>query len=232
MKSVTKQLRQTLTVALMLGLLVPAATAFAGSDGKNSLIAPPNSHAYGNTLPRWLTLYWQWAQGGDPSQSRIGDVQLMPLPTGEYVRGDITNPDDPAYFLGELAITIPAGTPIVLPVFSVLFEMYQDGTSDTPYQDNQLLASVHPALIIDGVVVLTDANKADYYVPQTYFDAPIYYPEPSPYGSVAVVFFQGAGVVVKPLAPGQHTIHLLEPWVFPPYWSLVFDNTWHITVTR
>lgn len=226
MKSVTKQLRRILTVTLMLGLLIPAATAFAGSDGKDPLIAPPSSHAYGNTLTRWLTLYWQWFYGGDPSQSTIGHVQLMPLPAGEYVRGDITNPDDPAYFRGELAITVPAETPIVLPAFSVAFLSYADGSADTPYQDDELLASVHPTLIIDGVVVLTDANKAAYYVPQTYFDPPIPYDE-----GMSIVFFQGAGVVIKPLAPGQHTIHLLEPWIFPPNWSLVYDNTWNITVT-
>ena len=235
MKTKTKQWRKILAVIVVLGLMIPAAMAVAGGAGnliKNPLIAPPNSHAYGNTLTRWSTLYWQWyIPGADPAQSKVGDVQLMPIPVGEQTGGDISDPNNPAYFVGQLQITIPAGTPIVLPAFSLYYELYQDGSQDTPYPDADVLGSVHPALTIDGVVVLTDANKAAYYNPATYFDAPIFYPEPTPYGSVAAIFFQGVSVVIKPLAVGQHTIHLVEPWIFPPLWSLVYDNTWHVTVT-
>jgi hypothetical protein len=49
---------------------------------------------------------------------------------------------------------------------------------DLPINNAVLVASAHPTLTIDGNVVLTDANKAAYYVPNTMFDPLVVYPTP------------------------------------------------------
>jgi hypothetical protein len=129
----------------------------------------------------------------------------------------------------------------VLPEFAwegERYEGYPDVPDDVPMADSVLLAGVHPTLTIDGETVLSDANKSDYYIPPTYFDPIVVYPEPTSYGSVAAVFFQGDGVVFHPLSPGVHTIHLYEPYIIPPGaypplplgFGLIYDNTWTITV--
>jgi hypothetical protein len=88
------------------------APAGAASDGAPR-IAPPVSNAYGKTLTEWLTTYWQWSlsTAQDLSQSIVGHVQLMPLPSEDFLGGTGTS-DDPYVFAGELAITIRPGTPL------------------------------------------------------------------------------------------------------------------------
>ena len=93
-------------------------------------------------------------------------------------------------------------------------------------------------LTIDGSTVISDANKAAFYIPPTYFDPIVMYPAPSSYGSVAAVFYQGVGFVSQPLAVGKHVIHLYEPFIIKPGdypglpagLGLIYDNTWTINV--
>jgi hypothetical protein len=214
--------------------------------GANTLkakrIAPPNSSAYGKSLAEWLGIYWRWFYGGsDPATSKVDGVQLLPLPVGDLTGGSFT-PDDPAILVGQLELTIPAGTPFVLPLFSWVGERYEASLNlpdDIPIDDAALLAGVHPVLTIDGKPVITDANKEAFYIPVTPFNPIVVYPEPTSYGSVAALFFQGVGFVSAPLSPGVHTIHLDEPYiigpgVYPPIpagFGQIFHNTWVITVT-
>ena len=222
------------------GAATPAAAVDEGSGAHR--IAPPDSHAYGKTLAEWSTTYWRWYLGTnqDLASSKVGRVQLMPLPTGKLISGSGT-PDDPALYRGRLEITLPPGTPFVLPVFAWSGERYKGypNVPDDPTMANHvLLAGVHPKLTIDGKTVLSDANKADYYVPPTYFDPIVVYPQPTSYGSVAAVFFQGDAIVSTPLTPGVHTIHLYEPYIIPAGaypgapagFGTIYDNTWIVTV--
>lgn len=174
------------------------------------------------------------------AQSKVGQVQLMPLPAGEQKGGSWT-PEDPAVLVGQLEITIPPGTPFVLPQFAWVGERYEGYPAvpdDKPMADNVLLAGLHPLLIIDGKTVMTDANKANYYVSATAFDPIVVYPTPTSYGAVAGVFYQGCGFVSPPLSVGVHVIHLYEPYILPAGAypglpdgiGLVYDNTWIITV--
>jgi len=66
------------------------------------------------------------------------------------------------------------------------------------------------------------------------------YPQPSSYGSVSAVSYQGVTTVFKPLPPGTHEIHLLERltltnatypgYTLPIDLGIVYDNTWIIHV--
>lgn len=230
--------------ALALALAMAANLAPAGSPNPGSgasHIAPPDSAAFGKTLTEWMGIYWRWFYtGADPAQSKVGPVQLMPLPVGEQVSGSWT-PEDPALLVGQLEITLPPGTPFVLPQFSWVGERYvgYPEVPDDPPMDNEVtLADASIDLTIDGETVISDANKAAFYVPPTAFDPIVEYPEPSSYGSVAAVFYQGVGFVGLPLTPGVHVIHLYEPIIIQPGdysglpdgLGLIYDNTWIVTV--
>ena len=202
-------------------------------------IAPAHSHAYGKSLPEWLSTYWRWYYtGADPAESTVGQVRLMPLPDGTQISGTGT-PADPALYRGQLDITLLAGTPFVLPEFAWVWERYNNGTpDDVPMADAVALGGAHPVLTIDGRTVLSDANKAAYYVPDTAFNPIVVYPTPTSYGAIAALSFQGVGVVGEPLSVGKHVIHLYEPEIipagatpiFPDGFGLIFDNTWNVTV--
>jgi len=204
-------------------------------------IARPDSNAYGKSLTEWLETYWRWYYtGADPAQSIVRRVQLLPLPAGDYVSGTGT-PADPALYRGNLEITLPPGTPFVLPEFAWVSERYNNGTpDDVPMNDAVALAAAHPVLRIDGLTVLSDENKAAFYVPVTPFDPIVVYPTPSSYGSIAALSFQGVGIVGRPLTEGVHVIHLYEPliipagafYLLPDGLGLIYDNTWTVTVAK
>jgi hypothetical protein len=230
--------------ALALALAMAANPALAGSPNPGNgapRIAPPNSSAYGKTLTEWLGVYWSWFYGGaDLAKSKVGEVQLMPLPAGELISGTGT-PADPALYRGQLEITLPAGTPFVLPEFAWVGERYEGYPTvpdDPPMSDAVALGDVSITLTIDGKTVISDANKAAFYIPPTAFDPIVAYPTPSSYGSVAAVFFQGVGFVSPPLSVGVHVIHLYEPYLIKPGdysglpggLGLIYDNTWTVTV--
>lgn len=231
-------------LALMLALATSLALAGdAKPNGKVPRVAPPGSHAFGKSLTEWTGIYWCWVYGtgADMAQSKVGHVQLMPLPSGTQTGGSWT-PEDPAVLVGKLEITLPPGTPFVLPEYAWIGERYQGwpATPDDPPMANEVaLASGHPTLTIDGRTIITDANKADFYVPLTYFDPVVVYPAPSSYGSVGAVYYQGVTFVSPPLTPGTHEIRLYEPLIFkagdypglPAGLGMIYDNTWIITVT-
>lgn len=232
-----------LALVLTAAAAVPAAQAREDRNERNGgpLIAPGNAHAYGASLTEWLSTYWRWYySGADPAQSRVGRVQLLGLPNGTQVSGTGT-PADPALLRGELEVTLTTGTPFVLPEFAWVWERYQGYPAtpdDVPMADAVALGSAHPVLTIDGRTVLSEANKAAYYVPNTAFDPIVVYAAPSSYGSVAALSFQSLGVVGHPLPVGQHVIHLYEPIIIPAGaypglpagYGVIFDNTWRVTV--
>jgi hypothetical protein len=227
-------------LAITAFLLAAASPAWAGKGNVNK-VAPPHSTAFGKSLSEWLSIYWRWRlNGSDPAQSTVGRVKLLPIPDPEVVSGSGT-PDDPLVLQGEIELTLPPGTPFVLPQFAWIGERYEGYPAvpdDLPIADDVLLAGVSPNLTIDGKTVVSDENEVDYYVPPTAFDPMVSYAEPSSYGSVAATFFQGCGFVSAPLTPGVHVIHLYEPYIIPAGayeaipdgFGVIYDNTWIITV--
>lgn len=226
--------KKTLTL-LISAVLTAATTALwtspvVAADTGAPRVIQPGSNAYGKTLTGWLGAYWRWAYGTgqDMNQSMVGKVQFMPLPTGVEVPGSA-----PPIYKGHLEITLRPGTPFVLPLVGLVGERYSCWPScadDSPLPDAQLLAGVQPVLTIDGSTIVSDANKTDFYVPYTPFDPVVTYPVPTDYGAVAAIHFQSIGVVSPPLSVGKHVIHLVERYT-TPWWDIVYDNTWNVTVT-
>lgn len=206
------------------------APAGAASDGAPR-IAPPVSNAYGKTLTEWLTTYWQWSlsTAQDLNQSIVGRVQLMPLPSEDFLGGTGTS-DDPYVLAGELAITIRPGTPFVLPLLTLYGERYNDGTPDDNPADFTG-TTMSATVTIDGRTVLSPANDSAFTVPTTFFDPAVVYPEPTGYNSIAAIWFQGVGIVSPPLPAGVHVIHLNGTLDVPGFFVETFDNTWTVTVS-
>jgi hypothetical protein len=204
----------------------------AAEDVGAPRIAQPGSHAHAKSLTEWLDVYYEWYYGTaqDPSQSSVGRVQLMPLPAGDPVSGTGT-PEDPLVLVGELAITLPPGTPFVLPLVATVGERYE-GYPGVPDDDPALAtaAQMSANLTIDGRTVVWDANQAAFTVPVTFFDPVVTYPEPTSYGAVAAVWFTGIGIMSPPLPVGEHVIQVDSSLIFPPYFGLIFHNTWTVTV--
>ena len=219
----------SLVVAVLAMAVWSTPTAVAGGGAPR--IAPPGSHAYGKTLTEWQTAYWRWFLGSDqdPAQSMVGNVKLMPNPDQD-VSGTGT-PEDPILVIGELAITLRPGTPFVLPLFAFIGERYNNGLPDDDramYADRLETIAMH--LTIDGRTVVSDAGKAAFYVPATDFDPPVEYLEPTDYGAIAAIWFLGVAIVSPPLPVGQHVIRLDGTDIVPGVYSVIFQNTWTVTV--
>ena len=155
----------------------------------------------------------------------------MPQPVGEPISGSGT-PEDPIVLLGEMAITLHPGTPFVLPLVGVVGERYE-GYPGTPDDDPAFFTgtTMSANLTIDGKTIVSNANQAAFFIPVTFFDPIVTYPEPTPYGSVAAVWFDGIGAVSPPLSVGVHVIHLDATLVVPGAFGITYDNTWTVTVS-
>jgi len=229
-------------VALILGLATSLTLAQTQHpNGTVPRICPSNARAFGKTLTKWLSIYWRWDLGGeDMAQSVVDGVQLMPRPDLTQTGGSGT-PDDPAIYVGQKYIILSPGTPFVLPEYAWIRERYEGWPTvpDDPVMSDELgLTTVHVCLTIDGQTIITDANKAAFYVPATAFDPIVVYPTPTDYGAVGAVSFQGVGFVSPPLKPGPHVIHLHVKLILPAgaYSGMpdglgeVVDSTWIVSV--
>ena len=116
-----KQATTMMTLVLAIVAMAFWVTPVAADDGHARGIAPPQSHAYGDTLTGWMSTYLRWMySGADPAQSMVGHVKMLPLPVGTQVGGD-GSLGDPAIYVGQLEITLRPGTPFVLPSASGLW---------------------------------------------------------------------------------------------------------------
>ena len=234
MKAMKINVQNIVLVVVMTGFLCVAGIAIASSPG----VMPPQSHAFGKTLTEWSEAYWWWAFTGEQLDD-VGRVNFLPLPAGTYIGGDGTAAS-PAKYVGEIGVALEPGTPFVLPFFAWTSEKYLDGHED-PFIPNEMMPSLVTNLSGDGPPVVTldgrpiVKNFWDYYVPPTLFDSIAFYPEPSNYGSIGVAGFQCVAIVVNPLKPGEHILHLVEKYVVEGVegigsFGVIYDNTWVIHV--
>jgi hypothetical protein len=237
MKTMMRSTRSIAVVVAILTLLGVAGAAIASSP-----VLPRQSHAYGKSLTDWSETYWRWYYTGI-KPTDIGRVKLMPLPASEQTGGSWT-PEDPAYLKGTVEVSLRPGTPFVLPFFGWTAERYDPdlGIPDDPTIPNSQIQSMVTNLAGNGPPVVTlDGRRIlkkkfwDYYVGPEPFDPIVVYAAPSSYGSIAALSFQGVTIVVAPLTPGTHTLHLLEKYVITGVpgiadVGLIYDNTWIIHV--
>ena len=107
------------------------------------------------------------------------------------------------------SIELEPGTALVLPIALWL------GFEGDPVLDP---SDFFGAVTLDGQPIAEP--NIDFLVGPTPVDPPLF---------GVVTFFQGLGVVIKPLTPGTHTIELYST-VNSPDGFAKFNNTWNITV--
>jgi hypothetical protein len=183
----------------------------------------------------WMNAYWTWALGGDQAD-RIGNTIFMPLPEGVPISEDC-----PTILVGELDVTLKVGEQFVMPMFAFVGETYLEDIPDDNPDDipQELFTSATVVLKMDGKVVL-DSSVKDldrFFFDATYFDEPIFYGEPTEYGSIGAIWVKGIGFIYPPLPPGQHKMELFVDTGLDLIGSggictLQFINTWNITVEK
>ena len=107
-------------------------------------------------------------------------------------------------------VEVEPGTALVLPIAMWL------GFEGDPVLDP---SDFFGAVTLDGQPIAEP--NIDFLVGPTPVDPPLF---------EVVTFFQGLGVVIKPLTPGTHTIELFSS-IDTPDGLFEFTNTWNITVT-
>lgn len=222
--------------------------ALCASDGWASgrpaalLVVSPERSFQGKTLGQWLTLYWAWFNRGQNPATNDGRVYFMPLPNALD-----DDPDDGVTIQrGHLDITIPEGTPFVLPIVGWISERYtpESGIPDDADLSNACFDpkldprgcffapipaskfnAIHVWVTLDGERILDNTSR--FYVEPTAFDPPVVYDAPTSYGSTATIRHQTIGFIAKPLPVGVH--HITNYVDYGPL-SFFFDNSWTITV--
>ena len=197
--------------ALVLGLVFAPTLVLAAS------VAPPQSHPYGRSYAEWAAAWWQWALETSASENPLLDV------TGEFCAVAQTAK---VWFLAgsidDLAVsrscTISTGTALLLPLANSFFGAF---LNDPPEQRTEAfvraqVACVEGALIsltIDGIPV---PNLQRFFERSTLFSVQL--PPDNIFGVdestvpellLSASVDAGYYVIIRPLPPGTHTIHLV-----------------------
>ena len=124
---------------VILGLLVPAATAVAGGKGNpNPQVLPINSRPHGLTYGEWSAKWWEWAFSLPVSVNPLFDTTGALASNGQ---------SGPVFFLAgvisvsgiaERTITVPAGKALFFPILNVEAD---NNCADPPFTVNELYAT-------------------------------------------------------------------------------------------
>lgn len=219
MKKNRKQYFRGVIVSLViaLGLMMPTTPPQAQSNGNPGII-PPNAKPFGMGYGQWGAKWWQWLEsipasvnpnfdstGVNCGQGQSGPVWFLPQSFG----GDFNR-----------TCHVPTGKAIFFPIFCDLFGSGVFDCDPTnpgvPCDVPTLRASAaawmdNPALLeasIDGVPVQNlNAYRASSPTPFS-----ITYPEDAVFGIPSGTYFpqvsDGYWLMLAPLSPGTHIIHI------------------------
>jgi hypothetical protein len=221
----------SVTACAALALLGFALTA-AGVASKKPGIFSPGAHPFGKTYAEWSVAYWQWGMGlpleGHPftdtpdfdvTEGQSGDVWFLASVFGTVER-TCTIPADTALFVGMLNVETSS-------LEGVPAEADQEATSIF-FADH----IVDLACTLDGVPV---SNLGDFRFLSPQFD----FTAPSPWifgetGGDGTSVADGYYVFLKPLAAGEHVLHIEGAFHFsvaegdPFDFDAAIDMTYHL----
>jgi hypothetical protein len=210
----------------LLGLVV-LAVAPSGAVAKPNPVLPPSAHPHGQSYSAWAAEWWQWALEQPTATNPLVDPTGANCASGQqgrvwFLAGTIAS--GPV----ERSCTVPTGTTLVFPVVNA-FTCVDPGAPDpgVPALRSQL-AHVRDATgltaTIDGAAV---RNIAAYYEESDVFSLRL--PADNILGAPAGLYTPcvdaGYYLAVRPLKPGEHTIHFSGS-----LGALAVDVTYHITV--
>jgi hypothetical protein len=242
-------LRHTIgPVGLLFGLLTSADIALGSEPGQfPSQVVQPNTDEFGNSYGEWSARWWQWlvsipAATNPNLSSGAVDCTLGQSGSVWFLAGTF---GDKPYMR---SCTIPAGKDLLVTPMTTLFgELGPTPESDCPNGPdecdfNQLRAAAaegqdKPKLLEVSVDSARVKNLDQYRVTSPVFNA--FFPKEAilpdfivsdgtiPHGSHGPLISDGYFVVLKPLSPGAHTIHLKG---IPNQGGSGFEVTYHVTV--
>ena len=232
-------------LGLALHLIPNVSAGAAQNQGNGFTIIDPNTVAYGSTYGQYAAAWWQWAFSIPTA--------IHPL----FDHGDCsTGQSGPVWFLGQTFVpntvvvrncNVPAGKALFLPIGnaedSAIEESNGDGCSDPTFDGSIVGVSrcaefymngAKPSVEIDQVPiqigkkfrVLSSAysftlpadNVLQAVIPAHSYPAGTYFP------SVA----DGYYLLVAPLSPGSHLIHIHVVGTF----GGIYDTTYHLVVAQ
>ncbi len=183
--------------------------------------------------------WWQWATESPASQNPLIDQ------TGQF--GALNQPQGPVWFLAGntggttvRSLIVPAGKALFFPVANV-FDV-EDGTAvkgggkvfsvQNPLQTAQSLVSdiiataTDMSCSVDGIPLAITSDNFEQSTPFA-----LQFGADNLYGLPAGVYYPavdaGYYVLLRPLSPGEHTIHFASTM---GYFSFSLDVTYHLTV--
>jgi hypothetical protein len=194
----------------------------------NPGILPPNAHPHGKTLTEWGAQVFQTVFTTPLSENPFGGD------TGHQCAVELighmalvwTNPFDP---IQPYYCSLPAGSMAVVPISAYWCDSNIDGLSS----EEELLQCVNDFYLpvsdvqasLDGKV-LTDIDQYQVTTPATSYTLPEDNVYGLPPGTTGQFVLRGHFIIITPLSPGEHTIHIQDEYAG----SLNINGTMIITV--
>lgn len=217
-----------ISVVLLLGAV---STVVYARSNANPSVFPPNARVRGHTYGEWSAIWWQYvfslpmdqnplvgATGTACAYKRFGNVVVV-----------VVDPLSPE----PIECEVPAGTLLFLDILSAECS----NVEEPPFyggNEEELRACAQSFLLtdleasIDGVAV---QNLEQYIHLSPLFEFTL--PENNilgvEAGSNAQSISNGAHLMLKPLKPGEHTVHFHASY---PDLDFTVDTNYHIIVTR
>jgi hypothetical protein len=196
---------------LVLFVLVAAFSLATGAvaQARPSPVLPPTAHPYGQSYSEWAADWWQWAL------TQPADTNPLTDPTGAQCANEQTGK---VWFLAGTITdgsvtrdcTVPTGKALLFPVLNAFNCVDPGGVDPGEEALRAPLESLRTATgltaTVDGAVV---PNVQDYFEESVIFSVTL--PDDNIFGAPGGVYGPcvdaGYYLVVRPLPPGEHTIH-------------------------
>ncbi len=220
---------------LLLLVVLLIATQPALADSARPIVFPPDFRPYGKSVNEWTAAWWQYVMAFpastnplvDPTGANCADGQSGPVfflvgtPSGSVERDDCV---------------VPPGKAILFPIINVIGAVPEDGPTAA---DVVSLASyaVDFTDVVEATVdeVAITNLKEDFRFPSPIFS--FYGATPGIYGAYqgyrATAFSDGWWVMLRPLIPGEHTIHFKGHFYVPDWkWDVAIDVIYKLVVEK
>lgn len=211
------------------GMLLASPFALAGNPKGVCQAGGYNEVVLGEVQRGFWESYVRNAWGTGGGEPATGRWFYIPIPDGIPISAD------PLIFQGSASFTMPVGKTLVFPFSVLLGESYLDGSEDPPdlpvnYKASRLLVTVDGRVIVDST-----RSKLDcVFFEEVYFSEPIAYAEPTDYGANAATYVTGLGMLLPPMAPGEHIIELQVVSPTGGLWGvdIGYYSTFYVTVVK
>lgn len=221
-KQIIKLLRSASRIGVAAAVIAAAGLAMTASAGNSP--APGQSSAFGKTLAEWNDLYTRWA---------FGDVSVPTDGNGNAVVGNVVLWPTPLLLTqgsGHSDVTINSGQAFFMPLYGWWGTSYLDGTPNDNYLALSDFANNPLTVTIDGVTVINNQNKMNYFT-EFPFNPAVSLPQPDFYPFNAIIYEQVISFVHTPLKPGTHQISVDATVSFPDSNPVFGPADWHYTWT-